>query len=96
MDANASPLSSLKGFPKRHLNKLAELNITTAEQFVSLANTGDKREKIARFLGLELDELTSLIELAKGSLTEDVIKEMEAPIDTTQYGLGALKPKPKK
>lgn len=93
MEKPGVSLQRVAGFPSQHLDRLAKYNITTAEEFVALTNTAEQANRVADLLGVSLDELKQLIALAKSSLPEAVRKEMEAPIDTSQYGLGALDPR---
>ena len=48
-----TPLDRIEGFPKEHTLKLAALSIDTAEEFLSVTNTLDKRERIAVYLEID-------------------------------------------
>jgi len=38
--------------------------------------------------------MTEIIKVAKAKLSPDTVKQLEAPIDVSEYGLGAITPKP--
>ena len=86
------PLRQVNNFPETFITKLANLNVTTAEEFIALTTTNDKRNLVAHFLEVHLDDLLIAINSAKSSLPEDIVKIMESSIETSQYGTGALKP----
>ncbi len=87
------PLDRIEGFPKEHALKLAMLSIDTAEEFLSVTNTPDKRKRIAVYLEIDGQELDRLIGVVERSLPESVAKNMKTPVDTGgKYGLGALGP----
>lgn len=90
------PLSKVKNFPGEYLDKLAALYVTTAEEFVSITNAQDRRDRMSSYLGIDKAKLDQLINMAKNLLPESVRKEMEMPVDTSKYGLGALEPETKK
>ena len=96
MNKKGLPLRSIKNFSREYIDKLAELYITTAEEFVSVTNTTDGKDRISSYLKTDETELQQLIGLAENSLPESVRKEMKTPTDTSQFGLGALGPETKK
>ncbi len=72
---------------------MAALSIDTAEEFLSVTNTPDKRERIAVYLEIDGQELDRLIGMVERSLPESVANKMKTPVDTGgKYGLGALGP----
>lgn len=89
------PLQRIGNFSKRQINILATFSITTAEEFISITNTREKQQRIASLLGIDQRGLQHKITLAKKCLPDDLRKEMEKPVDTSLFGLGALEPKPK-
>jgi hypothetical protein len=87
------PLREIDGFPEVERDKLTRLSVDTAEAFVSLTATQVGRERLLSHLGIDAAELDRLITLAKAAIPEEVRREMETPVDTSGYGLGALEPK---
>ncbi len=93
MEKGGHPLGGIPGFSIVHTRKLAELNITTAEEFVSLTGVGEQANRVADFLGVGADQVRELIALAGNSLPDAVRKQMAEPVDTHLLGFGALPPK---
>ncbi len=84
-------LDTLSAFSES-IRRLAELNITTVEEFVSLTNSEEARSRIAVFLSIDLNSVERLRRVALESLPDDVRREMSSPVDTTMFGLGAVDP----
>ena len=86
------PLTTVLGWQKDYVDKLAESWITNAEQVVGIAVTPDGIESLAKQLNISAEEMHRLIDLARASLSPSVVRELEMEVDTSQYGLGALPP----
>ena len=87
------PLVTLPGFSGEASRKLADFNITTIEEFVSLTNSEEMRRRVSTLLALDDATVEEMRRVALSSLPEDLRKEMENPADTSMFGLGALDPK---
>lgn len=85
-------LSKILEFPQSIQKKLLELNISTAEEFISITNTEDLKLKMISFLKIDKKNLDNLINLVKGNLPNKVVKEMEEPDNQEEYHFGALEP----
>jgi hypothetical protein len=87
-----TPLAAVPGWSSKHIDRLQAAWITTAEQVVALGATADGIQSLSEQLQVSPDETRRLVELAARALSEDVRAEMEAPVDTSNYGLGARRP----
>ncbi len=80
-------LSSIKGFPEAVSRRLADLWITTAEEFVAAATQKQGPQGLASYLGVTEAEIIRLIDLAEAVLPPSF---SFAPGRIEQHGLGAL------
>jgi hypothetical protein len=76
------------------ITRLQEIWVTTAEQLVATAATPGGSRSLADHLGVTEERMTEIIKVAKAKLSPDTVKQLEAPIDVSEYGLGAITPKP--
>ena len=81
-------LHDIPGWTKEHVERLAPAWITSAEQVVALGATPGGLRSLAEQLGVSEDEAGALVEAARNALQPGVRAEMEAPVDTSEYGLG--------
>jgi hypothetical protein len=88
------PLATLSEFSGERSRRLAAFSITTAEEFVSVTNSAETRQRIATLLAVDDAALGALRRAALAALPESVREEMTRPADTSEFGLGALPPKP--
>jgi hypothetical protein len=88
-------LTEIPGFSSQHVGKLGGYSINTAEEFVALTNTDERRRLVGDLLGLDEKNLADLIALVKSHLPEAVRREMETPVDTSLFGTGAREPEPR-
>lgn len=86
------PLDSVPGWSAKNVERLQASWITTAEQVVALAATATGIQSLSEQLQVSHDEVRRLVELAAQALSADVRAEMETPVDTSNYGLGARRP----
>jgi hypothetical protein len=89
-----TPLTAVPGWTRAHTNKLAGNWITTAEQVVGMAATAQGVQTLAQQLGLSEQQMRRLVEQARAALPPAVAAELGEPVDTREYGLGALPPDP--
>src|SRR5438105_3992748 len=92
-DRGGTPLEGIPGWSDAHIRKLASHWITTAEQVVGAAVSSQGLSSLAHDLGVSLPEMSKLVERARAALHPDVAKDLEKPVDTSQYGFGAMPPK---
>ena len=92
MPQDKTPLESVEGWPKEHVRKLGDSWINTAEQVVALGATPRGIKSLAESLGVEETEAARLVGIARAHLRPETAAEMEYPVDTAEYGLGALDP----
>lgn len=86
------PLESIDEWPPELIDKLKQLWITSAAQVVAAGATPSGISALAEHLNISEDRLSSLIAAARSRLSPDVAAEMETPVDTSEYGTGALNP----
>ena len=87
-----TPLDAVPGWSTKHIDRLKPSWITTAEQVVALAATENGMQSLSEQLQVSPDEASRLVDLAAQALSADVRAEMETPVDTSNYGLGARRP----
>jgi hypothetical protein len=90
--SDGTPLHSVSGWPSSLVQKLAHDWITTAEQVVATSANATGIQTMATHLGITEEEMRRLVAAARAALPPQVVKELETPVDTRQFGLGALKP----
>jgi hypothetical protein len=76
------------------ITRLQEIWVTTAEQLVATAATPGGLKSLADHLGATEERMTEIVSAAKTKLSPDTVKHLEAPVDVSEYGLGAITPKP--
>lgn len=81
------PLSSIEEFPQSSAQKLAELWITTAEEFIDAAEEENGTQGLSEFLGLTIDEVTTLTAIVQSVLPPQRTSRAD---DIQRFGLGAL------
>lgn len=87
--------TSLKGLPgwtDAYVERLAQSWITTAEQVVAVSATEGGLRSVAEQLGVPEDEARHLVESARAELPPAVRAAMDRVVDTSEYGLGVLRP----
>ena len=80
-------LNTIDGFPGEPIERLAELWITTAEEFVEADRRDDGRRGLAEFLAMSEGEVSDMVALAQDVLPVD-FDTGEGDID--YFGMGAL------
>lgn len=86
------PLNEIDEWPKDLVEKLRQTWITTAEQVVAAGATPEGLENLANHLGISVEKIVPLVDAARSSLSPDLVAELETPVDTSEYGLGVLRP----
>jgi len=89
-----TPLEKVEGLTDEDASKLREVWITTAEQLVALAATGGGMTSIAQQLHMGEDRARRLVDSARAALSPQMLAELDRPADTSEYGLGVLRPRP--
>jgi len=59
---------------------------------VSAAATPGGVETLAQGLDASVEEVRDLVAAARDALPPEKARELETPVDSTEYGLGALRP----
>jgi hypothetical protein len=86
------PLREIDEWPKDLVEKLDQIWITTAEQVVATSATPDGLQALANHLGVPVKDTIPLIKAARSRLSPELAKELESPVDTSEYGLGVIRP----
>ena len=86
------PLEKIAGIPVELADKLKQLWITSAEQVVATGSTPGGAAALADHLGVSETEVADLIARAREQLSPEIAAEMETPVDTSEFGLGAIRP----
>jgi len=86
-------IENVKEWPEEHVRTLKKSWITTVEQVIATSATPGGLSLLAQQLAVSEEEMRRLVDVARTYLDPAVAAEMEQPVDVSQYGLGALKPK---
>jgi len=86
------PLDGLPEWSEDIVANLRGVGITTAQQVVAIAATSDGIHSLTEQLDLSENDVRQLVESARASLTSEELSELEAPVDTGEFGLGAQPP----
>jgi hypothetical protein len=92
IDMEETPLETVKGWSPEHISRMKGAWITTAEQVVALGATSNGVQSLSEQLNVPTGEASRLLELARSALSAEARAEMEAPVDTSNYGLGVTRP----
>jgi len=87
-----TPLERVPGWSSDQVERMMSSFLTTAEQVVALAATPDGFRSFAQQLHVSDQEARRLLAAARAQLSPETLAEMEAAVDTSEYGLGALPP----
>jgi hypothetical protein len=95
MDSSSqTPLEKVREWPEELVRQLKRNWITTAEQVVAVSATPGGISSLAEQLDLPKAEVERLVSAARTALPPHVVSQLEAPVDASHYGLGALEPSP--
>jgi hypothetical protein len=89
---NGTPLTTVQGWSKAHVDRLAPHWITSAEQIVGMGSAPQGIKALAQHLGVTETEMHHLIACARAALPPSVAAELDKGVDPSQRGLGALPP----
>lgn len=89
-----TPLRELPGVPAEIADALGAAWITTAEQLVAAAAALGDPAAMAEHLGLGADEFRRAVGAAEAAIAPDELARLKAPVDSREYGRGALPPDP--
>lgn len=88
-----TPLESVPEWSEELVARTKEAWITSAEQVVALNATTGGIRSLAEQLHVPEDKARRLVEAARAKLTPAARAEMEEAVDTSEYGLGVLRPR---
>ena len=88
-----TPLETVPGWSGDQVAQLKKVWITTAEQVSALGATEGGVRSLSEQLDTSEEEVRRLIDSARAVLPPAVRAELERAADTSDYGLGALRPK---
>ena len=89
---SGTPLEKIPEWSPNHIAKAKEAWITSAEQVVALAATTGGIRSLSEQLKLSEEKTRELIDSARQVLSPTERAELEAKVDTREYGLGVLPP----
>jgi hypothetical protein len=92
--AQGIALTEIPQLSQGAITRLQEIWVTTAEQLVATAATPGGLTSLADHLGVTEERMTEIVSAAKAKLSPETVKHLEAPVDVSDYGLGAITPKP--
>jgi hypothetical protein len=87
-----TPLEAVRGWSPDQVARMKAAWITTAEQVVALSATASGLQSLSEQLQMSRDEARRLVDLARSVLSAETRAEMEQTADTSDYGLGAVRP----
>ena len=87
-----TPLESLPDWSEDLIARAKNAWITTAEQVVAVSATPRGIRSLAEQLDVPEDEARRLVDSGRGALSSAKRAQMEEVVDTSEYGLGALRP----
>lgn len=87
-----TPLERVPGWSRDHVARMKNSWITSAEQVVALGATPHGLRSVAQQLHVSEQEAKRLLDSARAQLPPEVLAEMEAEVDTSDYGLGVMPP----
>ena len=87
------PLHSVRGWSPDGVARLRDVGIISAEQVVAVAATDSGLQSLSEQLHVSSAETRRLVDLARQSLSAETRAEMDKPADTSNYGLGVVKPR---
>lgn len=88
-----TPLESVPNWSEEDVARLKRSWITTAEQVVALSATEGGIRSLAEQLEMSEEAAWRLVEAARATLAPAVRAEMEEFVDTSEYGMGVLRPR---
>ena len=89
-----TPLDTVEGWSDEHVTRLREVWITSAEQVAALAATAGGVTSLAQQLATTEERARDLVEKARAAVPRQTLTELDTPVDTSDYGLGVLRPPP--
>jgi hypothetical protein len=92
--SQGTSLTEIPELSQGAITRLQEIWVTTAEQLVATAATPGGLKSLADHLGVTEERMTEILSVAKAKLSPDTVRQLEAPVDVSEYGLGAITPKP--
>jgi hypothetical protein len=92
--SQGTSLTEIPELSQGAITRLQEIWVTTAEQLVATAATPGGLRSLADHLGVTEERMTEILSVAKAKLSPDTVRQLEAPVDVSEYGLGAITPNP--
>jgi hypothetical protein len=87
-----TPLDRVPGWSPEHVARMRDAWIMTAEQVIALGSTDGGLRSMSEQLRVPVSEVERLVAGARAELSHETRAELETPVDTSQYGLGAARP----
>jgi hypothetical protein len=88
-----TPLAGVPDWQDVYIERAASCGLTTAEQVVALSSTDRGTRSLSEQLGVSEETAAHLIDSAHSALPEATRLGLERPVDTREYGLGAVPPR---
>lgn len=85
-------LGSIGVWPADALARLRDAWITTADQLIGLAATDGGVAALEQATGLDRQRIRQLVSETRRALPPDRASQLERPVDTSSFGLGAEEP----
>ena len=85
-------LAGLKIWPAEAVDAFAKHWLTSAQQVVALAATPNGKKSIESLTGLSRAAVDRHLTMTRFHLSEDELRDLDTPVDTRDYGLGAAEP----
>ncbi len=85
------PLSSVAAVSEKIQEKLRELHVSTAEEFLAMAAVEGCKKGLGKHLGMTTAQMTGLVAKLRKSVPERTVAAMEQPY-AQELGLGAMEP----
>jgi hypothetical protein len=85
-------LHNIPGWTDALIERLQSVWITNAEQVLALSATPNGICSLASQLEVTEDEAAALVDSIRNRLAPDEVNELTSPVDTSDFGRGALNP----
>jgi hypothetical protein len=83
-------LDAVPGLTEREVDSLKRHWIVSADALVAAAATPGGLTSLADALDVSQSDAAHIVAAARAALPDDVAAALEAPVDTSEFGLGAV------
>ena len=87
-------LREVNEWPRELVARFEAAWIDTVQRIVAISATEGGLCSLAQQAGVSLDEMRDLVAIARSYLAPEQLEELETPVDTRDFSLGALEPPP--